>query len=279
MENQRISIIGGGNMPEPSSGNGGRRTPENITVCDIDAARGRIPGKIRRTRHRRERSGRPLRTRRADGRQPDVCGRVLAECGELMQGKALVSIVAGWSCASIAALLPDGVRILRVMPNTPALVGEGMSVFCTEHTLEADEYAFIESIFASFGRVMSLPERYFDAVTALSGSGPAYVFLFIEALADGGVKQGLPRGVAGMAPKRCLALPGWCWIAAGILGNSRTRVFAAWPHRGRITLEKSGFRGAVLDAEEQCGEENQNHCHRRASFGSTKYHIKNGWIV
>jgi pyrroline-5-carboxylate reductase len=263
MENQRISIIGGGNMPEAIlRGMAGAVPPENITVCDIDAAR--------RT-YLLEKYGVRVTAESAQAVlfapvvlmavKPDVCGRVLAECGELMQGKALVSIVAGWSCASIAALLPDGVRILRVMPNTPALVGEGMSVFCTEHTLEADEYAFIESIFASFGRVMSLPERYFDAVTALSGSGPAYVFLFIEALADGGVKQGLPRAAA-------LEL-----AAQTVLGAARM-VLDSGRHPGELkdavcspggttieavfTLEKSGFRGAVMDAVEQCARKSKS---------------------
>lgn len=259
MKNHRISMIGGGNMPEAIlRGMAGAVPSENVTVCDIDGAR---------RAYLRDKYGVRVTAEIAQAAafapivllavKPDVCERALSECGEQMRGKALVSIAAGWSCTSIAARLPDGVRILRIMPNTPALVGEGMSVFCADHTLEADEYAFVESVFASFGRVMSLPEKHFDAVTALSGCGPAYVFLFIEALADGGVKRGLPRAAAlELAAQTALGAARMVLESGRHPGELKDAVCS--PGGATIeavyALEKSGFRGAVMEAVEKSAQ-------------------------
>lgn len=108
----------------------------------------------------------------------------------------VISIAAGVPIATIEAALPPGVPVVRVMPNTPALVQEGMAVVARGHHASPAHEEIALRIFESVGRVRSLPESKMDAVTALSGSGPGFVALIIEALADGGVAAGLPRDTA-----------------------------------------------------------------------------------
>ena len=111
-------------------------------------------------------------------------------------GQLVVSLAAGITTGFLESHLPDGVAVVRVMPNTPALVDEGMAAISRgshcdeEHLLEA------EALMASTGRVVRVPERQQDAVTAISGSGPAYIFFVVEAMIEAGVHLGLPRGTA-----------------------------------------------------------------------------------
>lgn len=130
--------------------------------------------------------------------KPQVIDDVLAGISQLADAKKLViSIAAGVPIARIERALPLGPRVVRVMPNTPALVLSGASgIAAGGSTTEADR-ALAEEIFGAVGRVVTVGERLMDAVTGLSGSGPAYVFTFIEALTDAGVKVGIPRAVAG----------------------------------------------------------------------------------
>ncbi len=129
--------------------------------------------------------------------KPQVAPQVLEEIREAMQEKVplLISIVAGLSLARLEKHLGVS-RLVRVMPNTPALVLSGVSALCGGQGAGEEDLALAEKIFSALGEVLQVPENLFDAVTGLSGSGPAYVFAFIEALVDGGVKEGLPREVA-----------------------------------------------------------------------------------
>ena len=108
-----------------------------------------------------------------------------------------VSIAAGVPIATLAAALPDGSAVVRAMPNTPALVRAGATAFCANPLASADQVAAAEALFAAVGSTWQAPsESLLDAVTGLSGSGPAYVFLILEALGDAGVLAGLPRDAA-----------------------------------------------------------------------------------
>lgn len=108
-----------------------------------------------------------------------------------------ISIAAGIRIATLEAELPQGTRIIRTMPNTPALVGAGASVLCPNSAAGEEDVAVAESLFAAVGSTWRAPgEDLMDAVTGLSGSGPAYLFLFLEALADAGARQGIPPQAA-----------------------------------------------------------------------------------
>ena len=126
----------------------------------------------------------------------DVDTVLAALAGSVDDGHLVVSVAAGVPTARIEAALPDGVPVVRVMPNTPALVDEGMSVLSPgAHAQEAD-LDEAEALLAAVGRVRRVPEAQQDAATALSGSGPAYFFFLVEAMVDAGILLGLPRALA-----------------------------------------------------------------------------------
>jgi pyrroline-5-carboxylate reductase len=107
-----------------------------------------------------------------------------------------ISIAAGKNIATLQALLPDGARICRVMPNTPALLGEGMSAYSLSENAKQEDAEIVEKIFNACGKTSAVPEKLMNAVTGVSGSGPAYVFYFIESLIEAGVVAGLPQKIA-----------------------------------------------------------------------------------
>ena len=111
-------------------------------------------------------------------------------------GQLLVSLAAGITTAFIESRVPEGVAVVRVMPNTPALVDEGMAAISPGSHCDEAHLAEAESLMASVGKVLRIPERQQDAVTAISGSGPAYIFFVVESMIEAGVHLGLPRATA-----------------------------------------------------------------------------------
>ena len=137
--------------------------------------------------------------------KPQVMDAVVAHLSDdIAAGAIVVSIAAGMSCARLESLLPAGTAVVRVMPNTPAMVGEGMSVLSGGSETTAEQLATVRVLFGALGKAIVIDERYQDAATAISGSGPAYVALFIDALARAGVRQGLSRDVAQMLAMQTL---------------------------------------------------------------------------
>jgi pyrroline-5-carboxylate reductase len=129
--------------------------------------------------------------------KPQDMGDLLAEIAPVVRpGQLIVSLAAGITTAFIEARLPDGVAVVRVMPNTPALVDEGMAAISRGSHCDESHLAEAESLMASTGRVLRVPEKQQDAVTAVSGSGPAYLFFVVEAMIEAGVHLGLPRATA-----------------------------------------------------------------------------------
>lgn len=123
----------------------------------------------------------------------DVAG-VLAEISpRLREGTLVVSVAAGLPLSFYESRLPEGTPVVRVMPNTPATVGQGASAISAGTTATDDHLALVERLLAATGLVIRVPERLLDAVTAISGSGPAYVFYLVDALAEAGVLLGLTR--------------------------------------------------------------------------------------
>jgi len=126
--------------------------------------------------------------------KPQIMDAVLTEIAPAVtRRKLLISIAAGVSTAKIRAVLHKDARLIRVMPNTPALVLQGVTAVAKAEGLEADDLETAGEIFSAVGRVVVLGEELMDAVTGLSGSGPAYIAVVIESLADGGVRMGLDR--------------------------------------------------------------------------------------
>src|SRR6188472_2940288 len=129
--------------------------------------------------------------------KPQDMADLLDEIGpSLRSGQLLVSLAAGITTAFIESRVPDGVAVVRVMPNTPALVDEGMAAISPGTHCDDDHLAVAESLLLTTGRVARVPEKQQDAVTAISGSGPAYLFFVVEAMIEAGVHLGLPRATA-----------------------------------------------------------------------------------
>ncbi len=129
--------------------------------------------------------------------KPQNIDSVLEEIGpKLSEDQILISIAAGVTLDYIKKYISKNIGLIRVMPNTPALVGEGASAIAYNNNVTENDLKYVKKVLNSVGKVVELEEKHIDAVTGLSGSGPAYVFVMIEALADGGVKMGLPRNIA-----------------------------------------------------------------------------------
>ena len=129
--------------------------------------------------------------------KPQDMGDLLAEIGpELRAGQLVVSLAAGITTAFIESHLPEGIAVVRVMPNTPALVDEGMAAISPGSHCDEQHLAEAEALMSSVGKVVRVPERQQDAVTAISGSGPAYIFFVVESMIEAGVHLGLPRATA-----------------------------------------------------------------------------------
>ncbi len=173
------------------------------------------------------------------------------------EGKLVISIAAGISSDFIRQRLHPSCRIVRVMPNTPALYGEGMSMICEDANASSDDMLIVKTIFESVGKVDFLPEKLIDAAMAVGSSGPAYIFMIIEALADGGVLCSLPRDKA------------YAIAAQTVLGSAKM-VLESGMHPGQLkdmvcspggttieamaVLEKRGVRGAIMEAVKACAD-------------------------
>jgi len=128
--------------------------------------------------------------------KPSDAALALSDCESALTGKLVISIMAGVSLDSLSQLCGVGARVIRAMPNTAAVVGASATVYCAGAGVSDDDLALVQRIFEAVGISFVVPEKSINAVTGLSGSGPAYALLMIEALADGGVCAGLPRAVA-----------------------------------------------------------------------------------
>ncbi len=129
--------------------------------------------------------------------KPQIVDEVISGIAAAYRKETLiVSILAGTSCATLEDHFDIPARVVRVMPNTPALVGEGATAICQGHHASHEDLMTVRHLFETVGQVQVIDERQMDAVTGLSGSGPAYVYTIIEALADGGVREGLRRDIA-----------------------------------------------------------------------------------
>ena len=194
--------------------------------------------------------------------KPIYVREVIDELRPALNGKAVLSIAAGWTVNMMnKALAGSGATYMRVMPNTPALVGEGMTALCDDSTFSREDFDYAKGIFDSIGKTKILPERLFDGVVAISGSSPAYVYMMIEAMADAGVREGIPRVHA------------YEMAAQSVLGSA-LMVLSSGTHPAALKdavcspggttieaveeLERKGFRAAVMDAMRVCAEKSRD---------------------
>jgi pyrroline-5-carboxylate reductase len=185
--------------------------------------------------------------------KPQMLPAVLSELGPILAHALVISIVAGVAIQTIGEQACGATRVVRAMPNAPALVREGMTALALGDAVSDDDARLVRTIFEAVGLVVAVEERLMDAVTGLSGSGPAYVFQAIEALADGGVMMGLPRQTAEL-------------LAAQTVFGSARLVLESGAHPAQLKdrvaspggttiaglhqLEQRGFRAALMAAVE-----------------------------
>ena len=180
--------------------------------------------------------------------------------------KLVVSIAAGVTLKTMAECFGDRHRLVRVMPNTPALLGAGVAGIAPASGVTPEDLGLVERVFASVGKVMEVPERLMDAVTGLSGSGPAYVYTVIEAMADGGVLMGLPRDKALEAAAQTVLGAARMVLESGMHpGQLRDEVTSpgGTTAAGLEALEKGGLRVSLLAAVRAAAE-------RSAELGKAK---------
>ncbi len=194
--------------------------------------------------------------------KPACCQHVIGEIRDIVtEEQMIVSIVAGRSLAWLEDAFGKEVKLIRTMPNTPALVGEGMTAICPGGRVSSEELERVCGLFQSFGKAEVVGENLMDAVVAVSGSSPAYVFLFIEAMADAAVAEGMPRAQA------------YRFAAQAVLGSAEM-VLETGRHPGELKdmvcspagttiegvckLEEKGFRSSVMECMRACAQKSRD---------------------
>lgn len=255
-----IGVIGTGNMGTPmirSIAKSGLVPPQRIYINDVN--RERLQQLHEETGVSLVDSNREL-VEKSDlvilAVKPNIVKSVLEECKEAFDNtKVLVSIAVGVPLKFYREILGAEGKIVRAMPNTPALVGEGMTLISFGQDIHEEEESTVKKILSCMGEVEVLDEKLMNEVTAVTGSSPAYVFMFIEAMADAAVLSGIPRALA------------YKLAAQAVLGSAKM-VLETGKHPGELkdqvcspagttieavaALEKNGFRYAVMDAMDQC---------------------------
>jgi pyrroline-5-carboxylate reductase len=258
----RIGFLGAGQMATALARGflkAGLVTADQIVAVDVFAAAA--------DRFRQETGGKTLSTPSEVAQQSDVLflavkpqhmSDVLSALSTSLESRHLVvSIAAGVTLATLSAGLGASCRIVRVMPNTPCLIGVGASAFSRGGAATADDAAVVAQLLSAVGLAVELPEKHLDAITGLSGSGPAFAYVMIEALSDGGVRMGLPRQLA-------------TDFAAQTLAGAAQMVLATGKHPGELkdavaspggttiaglhALEQGGLRGTLMNAVQAATE-------------------------
>ncbi len=193
--------------------------------------------------------------------KPDQAAAALAEVrGAFSTNPLLISIAAGVTLGKLEGALPSGARVIRVMPNTPALVGAGASAFALGKNATAGDGELARKLLSAVGLAFPVKESLLDAVTGLSGSGPAYVYQFIEALSDGGVAAGLPRDIATRLAAQTVAGAAKMVLETGqhpgVLKDQVTSP-GGTTIEGLHELEKGKLRATVINAVRAAAEKSK----------------------
>lgn len=194
--------------------------------------------------------------------KPQYYAQTIAQIKDTVgEDQIIVTLAPGKTLSWLEEQFGKPVKIVRTMPNTPALVGEGMTAMCPNEYVTEEEKQYISELLGAFGKVEIVPESQIDAVVAVSGSSPAYVFMMIEAMADAAVAEGLPRVQA------------YEFAAQAVYGSAKM-VLETGKHPGELkdmvcspagttieavrVLEKEGFRSALIEAMKACAEISRN---------------------
>ena len=194
--------------------------------------------------------------------KPQYYAEVISEIKDYVkENQIVITLAPGKTLKWLEEQFEKPVKIVRTMPNTPAMVQEGMTAACPNKYVTAEELSDVCSILKAFGEVEVIPEKLMDAVVAVSGSSPAYVFMMIEAMADAAVAEGMPRRQA------------LTFAAEAVMGSAKM-VLETGKHPGELkdmvcspggttieavkVLEETGFRGSIMQAMEVCAEKSRN---------------------
>lgn len=257
---KRLGFIGTGNMGTALAKTiaaSGLIKPENIYIYDVDTARAKeladkLNIKLAGSNNEVVKNSDAIIL----AVKPVYIKTVLEGCKQdFTSSKMLISIAVGVPIKTYKEILGEDSKVIRTMPNTPAMVGEGMTLITCDKNINAEEKQFAIDLFKCVGKAEELDERLMSEVTALTSSSPAYVFMFIEAMADAAVHSGLPRTQA------------YRLAAQAVMGSARM-VLETGLHPGELkdmvcspagttieavkVLEEKGFRAAVIDAMGEC---------------------------
>ncbi|MGE5612987.1 MAG: pyrroline-5-carboxylate reductase [Bacillota bacterium] len=256
----KIGFIGTGNMGAPLVRGvirSGAASSENVIVFDVDPYK---TGKLSKETGVKIAAGCAELASECGcivlAVKPSVVRNVLEEIGGcITDNTIIISIAAGITISSLKSMIGENKKVVRVMPNLAVSVGEGMTLVCFDGNISADERKLVKSLFEGSGRVEELEERLMSEVISLTGSSPAYVFMMIEAMADGAVLQGIPRALA------------YKLAAQAVLGSAKM-VLETGLHPGILkdqvcspagttiaavnSLEKNGFRNSIIEAMKEC---------------------------
>lgn len=194
--------------------------------------------------------------------KPDIHKEIIQEIKDIVsKDTVIITIAAGITLETLEKDFKTEVKAIRTMPNTPSFVGEGMTALCPNSKITSAELKTVINVFESFGKVEVISESLMNSIPAISGSSPAYVYMFIEALADGGVKNGIPREQAYRLASQAVLGAAKMVLETGMHpGVLKDQVCT--PGGATIeavsSLEKNGFRSAVLQAMEKCTEKTKN---------------------
>ena len=183
--------------------------------------------------------------------KPHLVNPVVTPLADILKDKLVLSVAVGRLCEDYEAILASGTRHLSTLPNTPVSINEGIVICEARHTLTVDDQAYVEKLFGLLGLCEFVDDRTMSAAGTLAGCGPAFAAMFIEALADGAVKHGVPRAMALSLASQMLAGTAKLQLATGLHpGAMKDAVCSPGGTTiiGVAALERKGFRSAVIDA-------------------------------
>lgn len=193
------------------------------------------------------------------GMKPNIYDSAIEKIKSALQNKITVTMAAGYEINRVEKILGNQCKVIRTMPNTPLMIGEGVTAMCKNAATSDDEMNYMVDIFAKLGDVHVVKEDMIDLISGISGSGPTYVYMFIEALSDGAVLRGIPRELSyQLASKTVMGAAKMVYETKQHPGVLKDNVSspAGTTIEAIKSLENDGFRGAIINAVDACIEKN-----------------------